>query len=166
MTPGRGAAAGSFFQGERSDGERRDDLRILLLCVFGVGGTLARYGMQSLVQEKSGAGFPFGTLAVNLCGCFFLGLIGEFALNHVSIPPDWRIGITTGFFGAYTTFSSFAWETGHLLQDRDWTKAALYVGISVAAGVALMLAGIRLGDAASQGAAIAWRRVSAALDTF
>lgn len=141
-------------------------MRILLLCVFGVGGTLARYGMQGLVQEKSGTGFPYGTLAVNLCGCFFLGLIGEFALDHVSIPPDWRIGITSGFFGAYTTFSTFAWETGHMLQDREWSRAALYVGISVVAGIVLMLAGIHLGDAVSHGVATAWRRVTAALDAF
>lgn len=124
-------------------------MRILLLSVFGVAGTLARYGMQGFVQEKSGPGFPYGTLLVNVCGCFCLGLIGEYALNHISIPPDWRIGITTGFFGAYTTFSTFAWETGHMIQDGEWTKAAIYVGISVLVGVALMMGGMRLGDVIS-----------------
>lgn len=122
-------------------------MRIILLCVFGVAGTLARYGMQGLVQRHSGADFPYGTLAVNLAGCFFLGLVGEYALNRVSIPPDWRIGITTGFFGAYTTFSTFAWETGHMVQDREWVRAAVYVSVSLIAGVLLTLAGIRLGNA-------------------
>ncbi|MGH9356989.1 MAG: fluoride efflux transporter CrcB [Terriglobia bacterium] len=130
-------------------GERQGDLRIFLLCVFGVAGTLARYGMQGFVQEQTGPGFPYGTLLVNLSGCFFLGLLGEYALNHIFIPPDWRIGITTGFFGAYTTFSTFGWETGHMIQDKDWTKTAVYVGISVLAGVLLMLSGMRLGDALS-----------------
>ncbi|MGH9440075.1 MAG: fluoride efflux transporter FluC [Terriglobia bacterium] len=57
--------------------------------------------------------------------------------------------MTTGFFGAYTTFSTFAWETGHMIEDRDWTKAAIYAGASVLVGVLLMLGGMRLGDALS-----------------
>lgn len=122
-------------------------MRILLLCLFGMAGTLTRYGMQGFVQQRSGPAFPYGTLSVNLAGCFLLGLIGEYALNHISIPVDWRIGITTGFFGAYTTFSTFAWETVHMLQDSEWAMAAIYVGVSVAVGVLLMLGGMRLGDA-------------------
>jgi fluoride exporter len=117
------------------------------LCVFGVAGTLARYGMQGLIQQQSGPGFPYGTLSVNLAGCFLLGLVGEYALHRISIPPDWRIGITAGFFGAYTTFSTFAWETGQMIQDGEWTKAAIYVGASVLVGTLLMLGGMRLGVA-------------------
>ncbi|MGH9468955.1 MAG: fluoride efflux transporter CrcB [Terriglobia bacterium] len=124
-------------------------MRIILLCVFGVAGTLARYWMQGVVQNQTGPDFPYGTLAVNLAGCFFLGLIGQYALNHVAIPADWRIGITTGFFGAYTTFSTFEWETGHMLRNGEWSKAALYVILSVAAGVLLVLGGMHLGDALS-----------------
>jgi CrcB protein len=122
-------------------------LRIALLYVFGMAGTLTRYWMQGLVQERTRTGFPYGTLAVNLAGCFLLGLIGEFALNHVLIPSDWRIGITTGFFAAYTTFSTFEWETGHFIRDGEWTKAATYVAVSLIVAVLLMLGGIRLGDA-------------------
>lgn len=121
-------------------------MRILLMSVFGVLGTLTRYGLQGLVQEHSGAGFPTGTLVVNLSGCFFLGLIGQFALNHLSFPPDWRIAITVGFFGAFTTFSTFSWETGHMLMDGEWWKAGAYVGISLVFGVALLLAGLRVAD--------------------
>jgi CrcB protein len=122
-------------------------LRIFLLCVFGVAGTLARYGMQGLVQQQMGAEFPYGTLSVNLAGCFLLGLVGEYALNHLSVPPEWRIAVTTGFFGAYTTFSTFAWETGHMIQDGEWTRALIYAGVSLLAGVLLLLAGLRLADA-------------------
>ena len=86
---------------------------------------------------------------VNLTGCFVLGLLGEYALNHVSIPPDWRVAITTGFVGAYTTFSTFEWETAHMIQDGEWTKAAIYVGVSVIVGVLAALTGMRLGDALS-----------------
>lgn len=101
------------------------------------------------MQEQTGPGFPYGTLTVNLAGCFFLGLIGQYALNHVAIPPDWRIGITTGFFGAFTTFSTFEWETGHLIRDGEWRKAAVYVAISLVIGVVAVLGGMRLGDTLS-----------------
>jgi len=121
-------------------------LRILLISVFGLAGTLARYGLQGLVQEHTPGDFPMGTLVVNLAGCLFLGLIGEFALRHISIPPEWRIGITIGFFGAFTTFSTFTWESAHLLQDGEWTKAGLYIGISLVGGLIAILTGMRLGD--------------------
>ncbi|HEV2289752.1 MAG TPA: fluoride efflux transporter CrcB [Candidatus Acidoferrales bacterium] len=122
-------------------------MRILLLAGFGIAGTLARYGLEGLIQERTGSGFPFGTLCVNLSGCFLLGLVGKFALNHVSISPDWRIGITVGFFGAFTTFSTFGWESVRLLEDGEWTRALLYILASVLVGLVFMLAGMRLGDA-------------------
>jgi len=119
-------------------------VRIALLIVFGAVGTLARYGLQGLVQERTGSSFPFGTLVVNLLGCFLLGGIMEYALAHVTIPPEWRIGITTGFFGAFTTFSTFSWETTRMLEDGEWTRASIYVLASVIGGLAAVFLGIRL----------------------
>ncbi len=119
-------------------------MRIALLIVFGAVGTLARYGLQGLVQERTGSSFPFGTLVVNLLGCFLLGGIMEYALAHVTIPPEWRIGITTGFFGAFTTFSTFSWETTRMLEDGEWTRAGVYVLASVIGGLAAVFLGIRL----------------------
>jgi CrcB protein len=121
-------------------------LRIFLLVLFGAAGTLARYGLQGLVQNRAGVSFPAGTLAVNLAGCFLLGGIGQYALHHVSIPPDWRTGILIGFFGAFTTFSTFGWETVKLLEDGDWGRASLYVAASVLGGIFAVLAGIRIAD--------------------
>jgi len=126
--------------------ESRAGLQILLLIVFGIAGTLARYGLQGAVQYRTGSGFPSGTLVVNLLGCFFLGGVGQFALNHISVPPEWRVGLTIGFFGAFTTFSSFSWETAHLLEDGDWLRAGLYVGASVIGGIALLRVGMWLVD--------------------
>ncbi len=114
--------------------------------MFGIAGTLSRYWIQGYVQELTGPNFPYGTFVVNLTGCFFLGLIGEYALNHVSIPPDWRIGITVGFFGAYTTFSTFEWETAHFMQDGEWIKTAIYVASSLVFGVLAMMGGLHLGN--------------------
>lgn len=121
-------------------------MRILLLIVFGTAGTLARYGLQGLVQQRTGATFPYGTLVVNLAGCLFLGGIAEYALTHLTIPPEWRIGITVGFFGAFTTFSTFSWETVRLIQDGDWARAITYVLVSVLGGLACIFFGMRVAD--------------------
>ena len=121
-------------------------MKILLLVVFGIAGTLARYGLQGAVQFRTGSSFPSGTLVVNLLGCFFLGIIGQFALNHISFSPEWRVGLTIGFFGAFTTFSSFSWETVHLLEDGDWLRATVYVGASVILGIGLLRIGMWLAD--------------------
>ena len=121
-------------------------MRIFLLVVFGAIGTLARYGLQGLVQDRTGSGFPSGTLVVNLSGCLLLGAIGQYSLHHLSVPPDWRIGITIGFFGAFTTFSTFGWETIHMLEDGEWSKALVYVGASLIGGLIAVKAGMKLGD--------------------
>jgi len=68
MTPGRRPAPRSFFVGGQRGGRNGDDVRIALLIVFGAAGTLARYGLQGLVQHRTGSDFPSGTLVVNLAG--------------------------------------------------------------------------------------------------
>jgi len=146
MTPGSREASRSFLLGA-GGAEMGAKVRILLLAIFGVVGTLARYGLEGAVQHRSGSSFPYGTLSVNLVGCFLLGLVGKFALNHVSISPDWRVGLTVGLFGAFTTFSTFSWETVRMLEDGEWMKGTVYVAASVLLGPIVMLAGIRLGDA-------------------
>ena len=121
-------------------------MRIALIAIFGAIGTLARYGLQGVVQIRLGSTFPYGTLVVNLSGCFLLGLIGQFTMNRLVISPDWRVAIAVGFFGGYTTFSSFGWETTKLLEEGAWLRASVYVGASVVAGLLLSVAGIRLAN--------------------
>ncbi len=121
-------------------------LRLALIAIFGAAGTLARYGLQGLVQVRVAGTFPYGTLLINLTGCFFLGLIGQFTLNRLVISSDWRVAIAVGFFGGYTTFSSFGWETAKMLEDGEWLRALAYVGASVAAGLLLSVAGIHLAN--------------------
>ena len=120
-------------------------MRLLLIAIFGAVGTLARYGLQGFVQVRTGA-FPYGTLLINLTGCFLLGLIGQFTLNRMVIPPDWRVAIAVGFFGGYTTFSSFGWETAKMLEEGEWMLASTYVAASVLVGIFLSVAGIRLAN--------------------
>jgi fluoride exporter len=121
-------------------------LRIALIAVFGAMGTLARYGLQGIVQIRLGSTFPYGTLLVNLSGCFLLGLVGQFTMNRMVISPDWRVAIAVGFFGGYTTFSSFGWETAKLLEEGAWLRASVYVSASVVAGLLLTVAGIRIAN--------------------
>jgi CrcB protein len=121
-------------------------VRITLLVVFGAIGTLARYGLQGLIQERTGLTFPYGTLVVNLIGCLLLGGVAEYGLTHLIIPADWRVGITVGFFGAFTTFSTFSWEAVRLLEDGEWLRASLYILASMIGGFGCVFLGMRLGD--------------------
>jgi fluoride exporter len=125
---------------------RGEGLKIFLIALFGAIGTLARYGLQGVVQIRTGGGFPYGTLLVNLSGCFLLGLIGQLTLNRMLVCADMRMAIAVGFFGGYTTFSSFGWETAKMLEDGEWLRASTYVGASVVAGMLLSVAGIRLAN--------------------
>ena len=119
-------------------------MRLFLIGLFGAIGTLARYGLQGLVQIKMGSTFPYGTLLINLTGCFLLGLLGQLMLNRVIVSPELRMAIAVGFFGGYTTFSSFGWETAKMLEAGEWLWATTYVSASVVFGLLLSVAGIRL----------------------
>jgi CrcB protein len=121
-------------------------LRLALIALFGAAGTLLRYGIQVFVQVGTGSTFPWGTMMINLTGCFLLGLIGQMTLNRMMISPDWRVAITVGFFGGYTTFSSFGWETAKLFEEGEWFAATGYVAVSVVIGLLLSVAGIRLAN--------------------
>jgi CrcB protein len=116
---------------------------ILLLAIFGALGTLARYGLQGLVQYRTGPVFPTGTLAVNLSGCLLLGFLGQLTLNRMVISPELRVAMTIGFFGGFTTFSSFGWETIKMLEDGEWLQGGAYVLASVAIGLVLTWLGIQ-----------------------
>ncbi len=123
-----------------------ETLRLTLIAIFGAVGTLLRYGIQVLVQVQPGSTFPWGTLLINLAGCFGLGLLGQITLNRMMISPDWRMAITVGFFGGFTTFSSFGWETAKMFEEGRWLPATGYVAASVVIGLLLSVAGIRLAN--------------------
>ncbi len=121
-------------------------MRIVLLLVFGALGTLARYSLQGFVQARSVSTFPSGTLIVNLIGCFLIGGIGQYALLHLSFPPEWRIALTVGFLGGFTTFSSFGWETVRMLQDGQWRNGTIYVLASLIGGLIFVIFGMRIAE--------------------
>ncbi len=100
---------------------------VLFIAIAGVLGTLSRYGLSGLTQKLTGAGFPYGTLIVNILGCLLIGFIMQVGLNTDIIPRTLRVTITLGFLGAFTTFSTFSYETVSYLQESAWLLASLNI---------------------------------------
>ncbi len=105
-------------------------------------GGVSRYLLGGLVQQAAGAGFPAGTLVVNVTGSFLLGLLLRYALETPTFTPEVRGLLTIGFCGGYTTFSTFSYETVALLEDGQWSRAAAYVALSLVLSVGATLAGL------------------------
>ena len=110
----------------------------------GLIGACARYAAYQLVAARVGAGFPVGTLVVNLTGSFAIGVLVTVLLTRAA-DPAWRWLLVTGFLGGYTTFSAFSFETVVLLQEGRWSRAALYVVASNLGGLLACWVGIILG---------------------
>ena len=121
-------------------------MKYLLIVVGGGAGSLARYLVASAISTRMGARFPWGTVIVNVTGCFLIGLIMTVLTERANLSPNWRFALVIGFLGGYTTFSSFGWETAKMLEAGEWAWATAYVGASVVAGLLLSVAGIRLAN--------------------
>jgi CrcB protein len=108
-------------------------MRVLLIGLAGAAGTLARYFVGLWAGRTLGAGFPYGTLIVNVVGCFLIAAITHVALSTTLISPTLRLTLTTGFMGGLTTYSSFNLETTRLFQERAWAAGLLNFGATIAA---------------------------------
>ena len=115
---------------------------IWYIALGGAVGSVTRYLVGVAVQSRSGLDFPVGTLLVNLSGCLLLGFVIHYSLATPAISPEVRALLTTGLCGGYTTFSTFSYETVTLIQDGDWRRAALYVGLSVLGSILGVMLGI------------------------
>ena len=102
------------------------------IAVFCAGGGLARYYLSGWVYSLLGRGFPYGTLVVNVIGAFFIGLLMELSLRSTVLSDTLRIGLTVGFLGGLTTFSTFSYETFRLLEDGQFAVAFANMLASVA----------------------------------
>src|SRR5258708_16774051 len=100
-------------------------LRFLLIGLGGAVGTWARYLIALWAAKALGNSFPYGTLIVNLAGCFLIAAVMHVALSTSHAPMTLRLTLTTGFFGGMTTYSSFNYETTKLLQERAWGTGLL-----------------------------------------
>ena len=120
-------------------------MNILYIALGGVAGTLARYGLQGLIQPRAGT-FPTGTLIVNLAGSLALGFIGRYATGSTVVSPELRGGLTIGFCGAFTTMSTFSYESMALLSDGDYWRAGLYMGGTILGCLAAIVLGAALAN--------------------
>jgi fluoride exporter len=117
--------------------------RFLLVCLFGAAGSGTRYLVSLWAGQKLGTGFPWGTLLVNLAGCFLIVLIMDLALR-TTFSPTLRLALTTGFLGGLTTYSSFNYETTRLLQEGATRIAVINLGATLVGCFAAGLGGLAL----------------------
>lgn len=115
--------------------------RFFLICAAGAAGTGARYLLALWAAGRFGATFPYGTLIVNLAGCFAISVLMHVAVTLVW-SPTLRAALAVGFLGGFTTYSSFNYETTRLFQEGAVAAAAANVGLTVAGGFAAGWAGL------------------------
>ena len=120
-------------------------MTVLLIALLGAVGTVARYGMQELVYRFTGAGFPWGTAAVNLLGTFLIGVLWTLAEERGLVGSQTRSIIAIGFLGGFTTFSSYMYETGSLIRDSQWVLAIANVVGQNVLGIAGLFLGFAVG---------------------
>jgi len=106
---------------------------ITLVGIGGAIGSILRYLASTLINTKILSGFPWGTLFINITGCFIIGVVYAFAEKN-SISPEWRFFLATGICGGYTTFSTFSLESFSLLRDGHYFYATAYISSSVLLG--------------------------------
>lgn len=102
------------------------------IALFCAGGGLTRYYLSGWLYGLMGRAFPYGTFAVNIIGAYLIGLVMELGLRSTLIPDTLRLGLTVGFLGGLTTFSTFSYETFSLLEDGRFLVAFVNVLASVA----------------------------------
>jgi CrcB protein len=113
----------------------------LLIALGGAAGSVFRYLLGGAIQRSSGSGFPIGTMAVNVSGCFLIGVLVRQFLN-MQLSNDLRALLIVGFCGGFTTFSTFSAETLALIEGGEYARATAYVLLSVILCLLATLAGM------------------------
>ncbi len=116
-----------------------------LIALAGAIGTLARYWLSGVVYDVLGRNFPWGTAAVNIFGCFLFGLVWELGEGRMLLRTEARAIFLTGFMGAFTTFSTFIFESGGFLEDGRYLPALANVAFQTIVGFAALFGGLMLG---------------------
>jgi CrcB protein len=113
----------------------------LIIALGGAIGSLSRYGAQTYIYKLYPFVFPLGTFLVNMTGCLLIGLVYGLSEKGNLLSPEWRLFLTTGFCGGFTTFSTFAYENASLIRSSDF----LYLGLNILGSVAIGIAAVFLG---------------------
>jgi fluoride exporter len=123
--------------------------KVMLVATGGMLGCVARYVTAKSVDERLSAGFPYGTLTVNIIGSFILGLLYAWLSRKAIDNENLRLLIGTGFCGGFTTFSAFAFENINFLQQKFMASSLLYIALTLVAGFLAVAAGLALGRSLS-----------------
>lgn len=115
------------------------------IALAGALGTLTRYWLAGVVQNAAGTLFPWGTVVVNLAGSLAFGFIFAIVEGRFAISGELRMILLTGFMGAFTTFSTFMFETEQLLESSQWGLAAGNLALQNIVGLVALLSGLTLG---------------------
>jgi fluoride exporter len=116
--------------------------RYAMIAAGGALGAIARYVLGGLVQEWAGTRFPYGTLVVNISGCLVMGVVMTLLTEQGVTQPNWRFLVPVGFVGAYTTFSTFEYETFRVVEQGTWLTGLGNVLISVVVGFIAVAVGV------------------------
>ncbi len=120
-------------------------MKIVLFAAAGAAGTLARYFLGGLFQRLAGSSFPYGTFAVNMIGCLLFGIIWVLAEERLVLSAQTRAVCLIGFMGAFTTFSSFIFESAALMRDAEWAMAFGNILAQNILGLACLFVGLAIG---------------------
>jgi CrcB protein len=126
-------------------------MQIIYISIAGVLGTLSRYGLSTFTQRLCGASFPFGTLVVNVLGSLAIGFIMQLGLSTDIIPRSLRIAAAIGFMGAFTTFSTFSYETVGYIHDGAWLLASANIIGNLVLCLGATMLGMALGRISAGG---------------
>ena len=114
---------------------------VLIVGLGGFLGSVSRYITTLYMHKFFPVSFPIGTFTVNIIGCFLIGLFYGIADKGSLMSAEWRMFLTVGFCGGFTTFSTFAYDNLGLLRDQEMFYSALYIGISVTLGLLMAYLG-------------------------
>ena len=120
--------------------------KYLLIAVGGAVGSIARYWVGSAVANRMGTRFPYGTFVINITACVIIGFSLTFLAKRVDLSPAWRFLVPVGFIGAYSTFSTYEWETLSTLRAGAFFLAALYAVSSLILGLAAVWGGSMIAE--------------------
>lgn len=120
---------------------------LFLIGLGGFAGAISRYVIDGFVADRTGGGFPWGTLAVNASGTFLLGLLFAMTAERAILPAEVRGPLMIGYLGAYTTFSTYLLESWRLIEGGAVGLALANLGGSIAVGVVAVVAGLVIGRA-------------------
>ena len=118
--------------------------KIACIGLAGALGALCRYWLAGFVQQMTGQGFPLGTAMVNILGCFLFGFIATLIDERMVLPPEAKVYLLTGFMGAFTTFSTYTFETASLIRYSQWLLAGANILGQTLLGLMFLFMGIFL----------------------